>query len=93
MPHSYPNLSSCAFGASSSIACSLARSRSALNLIRSSYRTQSGGWRGYLLSQQDDVVESSCLDLRLSLQQIYEGVELPPPGVGEPEPPEYEVVE
>ena len=49
--------------------------------------------RGYLLSQQDDVVESSCLDLRLSLQQIYEGVELPPPGVGELEPPEYEVVE
>jgi Uma2 family endonuclease len=57
------------------------------------YRRESGGWRGYLLSQQDDFVESSYLDLRLSLQEIYEGVELPPPAIGEPEPPEYEVVE
>jgi Uma2 family endonuclease len=53
------------------------------------YRRESSGWRGYLLNQPDDVVESSCLGMRLSLQQVYEGVELPPPGVAEPEPPEY----
>jgi hypothetical protein len=41
------------------------------------------------LNQPDDAVESSCLGLRVNLQQIYEGVELPPPGVAEPEPPEY----
>jgi hypothetical protein len=31
--------------------------------------------------------------LRLDLRQIYEGVELPTPGVAEPEPPEYAAVE
>ena len=55
------------------------------------YRRESSGWRGYILDQSDDVVESSCLGLRLDLLRIYEGVELPPPGVAEPEPPEYAV--
>ena len=53
------------------------------------YRRESDGWRGYLLNQPEDVVESSCSGLRLTLQQIYEGVELPQTGVSEPEPPEY----
>jgi Uma2 family endonuclease len=57
------------------------------------YRRESSGWRGYVLNQPDDFVESSCLGLRLSLQQIYEGVELPPLGVAEPESPEYADVE
>jgi Uma2 family endonuclease len=52
------------------------------------YRRESSGWRGYILDQSDDVLESSCLGLRLNLPRIYEGVELPPPGVVE-EPPEY----
>ncbi len=57
------------------------------------YRRESGdrrsaAWRGYLLSESDDVVESSCLRMRLPLGQIYEGVELPS-GIEEPEPPEY----
>lgn len=56
------------------------------------YRRESNGWRGYLLNQPDDVVESTCLGLHVSLQQIYEGVELPPPGVAEPEPPEYAAI-
>ncbi len=51
-------------------------------------RQGSAAWRGYLLSELDDVVESSCLSMRLSLTEIYEGVELPS-GVAEPEPPEY----
>ena len=57
------------------------------------YRRESIGWRGYILDQADDVVESSCLELRLDLRQIYEGVDLLPPGVAEPEPPEYAAVE
>jgi Uma2 family endonuclease len=57
------------------------------------YRRESNGWQGYVLNQPDDVVESSCLGLRLTVQQIYEGVELPPPGILEPEPPEYAAVE
>jgi hypothetical protein len=56
------------------------------------YRRESTGWRGYILHQADDVVESSCLGLRLNLRQIYEGVELLPPGAAEPETPEYAAV-
>ena len=51
-------------------------------------RQGSTAWRGYLLSEPDDIVESSCLAMRLSLTEIYDGVELPS-GVAEPEPPEY----
>jgi Uma2 family endonuclease len=53
-------------------------------------RQGKAAWRGYLLSMPDDVVESSCLNLRLSLMEIYEGVELPS-GIAEPDPPEYAV--
>lgn len=53
------------------------------------YRREAGGWRGYLLTQSDDVVESSCLGLRLTLDQIYAGVEFPPAGVSESEVPGY----
>lgn len=57
------------------------------------YRRESedrGGaaWRGYLVSETDDVVESSCLRMRLSLSQVYEDVELPS-GIAELDPPEY----
>jgi Uma2 family endonuclease len=57
------------------------------------YRRESCGWRGYVLNQPDDVVASSCLGLCLSLRQIYEGVELPAPGVGEPGLQEYAELE
>ncbi len=53
------------------------------------YRRESDGWRGYVLNLPEDVVESSCLGLRLALRQIYEGVEFPPSGVAEPEAPDY----
>jgi Uma2 family endonuclease len=52
------------------------------------YRREGGGWRGYVLDQPDDIVDSSCLGMRLQLKQIYEGVEFPS-GVAEPEAPEY----
>lgn len=48
----------------------------------------SAAWRGYLLSEPDDVVESACLRTRFALSQIYDDVELPS-GIAEPEPPEY----
>jgi hypothetical protein len=54
------------------------------------YRRESRGWEGYILSQSDDFVELSCLVLRLTLSEIYEGIELPS-GVEEPEPEEYAV--
>jgi Uma2 family endonuclease len=54
------------------------------------YRRESRGWEGYILSQADDFVELSCLVLRLTLSEIYEGIELPS-GVAEPEPEEYAV--
>jgi len=52
------------------------------------YRRESDEWRGFLLNQPDDVMESTCLDLRMTLSQIYEGVELPS-GIAESESPEY----
>lgn len=48
------------------------------------YRRVGGVWQGYILNQLDDAVPVSCLDLTLTLEQIYQGVELPAPGVGEP---------
>ncbi len=51
-------------------------------------RRESTAWRGYLLSEPDDVMEASCLSMHLPLSEIYEGVELPA-GVAESEPPEY----
>jgi Uma2 family endonuclease len=49
---------------------------------------ESRGWGGYILNQPDDLVELSCLGLRLTLGEIYEGIELPS-GIAEPEPAEY----
>ncbi len=43
----------------------------------------SAAWRGYLLSETEDAVESSCLKMRLALSEIYAGVELPS-GVADP---------
>lgn len=54
------------------------------------YRREANGWRGYVLTQQEEVVESSCLNLKLTLAQIYEGVELPI-GVAEEEATEYAI--
>jgi Uma2 family endonuclease len=55
------------------------------------YRREESGWRGYILTEPDDVLESSCLGLRLELRDIYEGVAFPPAWVAEPEMPEYAV--
>ena len=52
------------------------------------YRRENHGWGGYILNQRDDLVEISCLDLRLALREIYEGVELPA-AIAETEPAEY----
>jgi Uma2 family endonuclease len=38
------------------------------------HRREEGDWQAYGLDQPEHVVESSCLELRLSLRQIYEGV-------------------
>lgn len=48
------------------------------------YRRDGAGWRGVLLNRPDDVLVSSCLGMRLTLEQVYEGIEFPP-GVSEPE--------
>ncbi len=50
-----------------------------------------GPWVVRMLNEPEDVVELSCLSLRLPLREIYEGVEFPP-GVSEPEAPEYVVM-
>lgn len=39
------------------------------------HRREGDLWTSTLLEEPDDVVESSCLKLRLSLRQIYEGVD------------------
>lgn len=56
------------------------------------YRRQAGVWLAQRFDQPHEVVECSCLDLRLSLGDIYAGVELPPAGVSEPESPDYELI-
>ena len=53
------------------------------------YSRHAGVWLVRLLSQPDDAVVVSCLNLTMTLEQIYDGVELPPPGVAEEEAPEY----
>lgn len=55
------------------------------------FRREEKVWRGYLLDQPHDVMESSCLGLRLTLAQIYADINFPPPGVGE-EIAEYDVI-
>lgn len=42
------------------------------------HQREDGRWRSYLLNAPDDVLESSCLKLALTLEDIYEGVSLPP---------------
>ncbi len=56
------------------------------------FRRAAAGWRKSTLIEPDEAIESSCLGLHLDLRQIYEGVELPPVRVGEPELPEYAAV-
>jgi Uma2 family endonuclease len=56
------------------------------------YRRENIGWRGYILSEPDDIVHSSCLGMSLTLDQIYAGVEFPPTRVAEAESAEYESV-
>jgi Uma2 family endonuclease len=41
------------------------------------FRREGAAWREFLLDRPQDVLESSCLGLRLTLEQIYEGVEFP----------------
>lgn len=53
------------------------------------YSRQAGVWLVRLLNRPDDTVTASCLNLTLTLAQIYDGVELPPSGVAEEEAPEY----
>jgi Uma2 family endonuclease len=43
------------------------------------YRREGTQWQAYLLEMPQEVMECSCLDLRLSLSQIYEGVDLAAP--------------
>jgi Uma2 family endonuclease len=49
------------------------------------YRREGELWQAYLLNKPEDVVESTCLGLRLTLAEIYEGLEFPSLGVREPE--------
>lgn len=52
------------------------------------YTRQASVWLVQVLRKPEETVEFSCLDLRLTLQQIYENVELPP-DVIEEQAPEY----
>lgn len=56
------------------------------------FQREEGGWQGYLLEHPDDSIRSSCLHLNLTLAQIYEDVDLPPPGVAEEDAPEYAII-
>lgn len=54
------------------------------------YRREGDGtWESALLDRPDDIVEASCLKLRLTLGQIYEGVDLRPAGDAELEVLQY----
>ena len=55
------------------------------------YRRESRDWSGYLLDQPHDVMESSCLGLRLTLAQVYADIDFPSPGVRE-QVAEYDVI-
>jgi Uma2 family endonuclease len=52
------------------------------------YRREGTAWRGYVLNQASDAFESSCLQLKITLAQVYEGVEIQT-GVAETDAPEY----
>jgi Uma2 family endonuclease len=49
------------------------------------YFRRAGVWLVQILTQPEDIVTCSCLNLRMTLQQIYDGVVLPPFGVEEPQ--------
>ena len=53
------------------------------------YRRQASAWFVQIFTEPEQALELSCLDLRLPLQQIYENVELPPPGTAAEQAPEY----
>jgi Uma2 family endonuclease len=53
------------------------------------YRGERGPWASQLLDQPDDVLELTCIGLRLPLEDVYAGVELPPLEIREPEAPDY----
>jgi Uma2 family endonuclease len=55
------------------------------------YRREGRDWSGYLLDQPHDVMESSCLGLRLTLAQIYADIDFPTPGIRE-QVAEYDVI-
>jgi len=42
------------------------------------YRADSGLWASEMLELPSDVLELKCIDLRVTLSEIYEGVPLPP---------------
>lgn len=47
------------------------------------YSRRAGVWLVQTFTEPDGIVESSCLGLSVTVRQIYEGVELPAPGVAE----------
>lgn len=49
------------------------------------YLRRAGVWLVQILTQPEDIVTCSCLNLRMTLQEIYDGVVLPPFGVEEPQ--------
>lgn len=57
------------------------------------HRKEQDQWQGLLLRQPNDVVRSSCLGLQLTLADLYEGIELPPPGVTEDDAADYPFIE
>jgi len=55
------------------------------------YRGDSRPWLWRVLSEPDDEFELSCVGLRTTLRELYDGVELPTDGVAEPYLPGYAV--
>ncbi len=56
------------------------------------YRGERGPWASQVLDNPDDVLELTCIELRVPLWEIYYGVKLPPLEVREPdveEVPDY----
>jgi hypothetical protein len=46
-------------------------------------------WLTQVLQKPSDIIESSCLRMRLALIDLYADVELPPLGVAEEEAADY----
>lgn len=47
------------------------------------YSRRAGVWLVQTFTELDEIVECSCIGLSMTVREIYEGVELPPPGVAE----------